>query len=70
MRFPFWRVLVAIIFGTGLYSTWVRFAEGLAASSYLSDRMPWGLWVGFNTLCGVGLSAGGFDPSSGPTGRG
>jgi len=60
MRFPFWRVLVAMIFGAGLYSTWVRFAEGLAASTYLSDRVPWGLWVGINTLCGVGLSAGGF----------
>jgi len=60
MRFPFWRILVAVIFGAGLYSTWVRFAEGLAASTYLSDRVPWGLWVGFNTLCGVGLSAGGF----------
>jgi Ni/Fe-hydrogenase subunit HybB-like protein len=26
----------------------------------LSDTYPWGLWVGFDILCGVGLAAGGF----------
>ena len=26
----------------------------------LSDALPWGLWVGFDILCGVGLAAGGF----------
>lgn len=56
----FWRVLVAGIFAAGLYATWVRFFEGLAASTNLSNPVPWGLWVGLNTLCGVGLSAGGF----------
>src|SRR5574341_1174498 len=56
----FWRVLVTAIFAAGLYSTWVRFFHGLQASTNLSNPMPWGLWVGLNTLCGVGLSAGGF----------
>ncbi len=56
----FWRVVVAAIFAAGLYSTWVRFFEGLQASTNLSNPVPWGLWVGLNTLCGVGLSAGGF----------
>ena len=26
----------------------------------MTDPQPWGLWVGLGTLCGVGLSAGGF----------
>ncbi len=56
----FWRVLVTAIFAAGLYSTWVRFFQGLQASTNLSNPVPWGLWVGLNTLCGVGLSAGGF----------
>jgi Ni/Fe-hydrogenase subunit HybB-like protein len=56
----FWRLLVTAIFAAGLYSTYVRFFQGLAASTNLSNTVPWGLWVGLNTLCGVGLSAGGF----------
>ena len=33
---------------------------GLGASTNLSDRFPWGIWIGFDILCGVGLAAGGF----------
>ncbi|MHC5051858.1 MAG: NrfD/PsrC family molybdoenzyme membrane anchor subunit, partial [Planctomycetota bacterium] len=33
---------------------------GLGSVTNLSDRYPWGLWVGFDLLCGVGLAAGGF----------
>jgi Ni/Fe-hydrogenase subunit HybB-like protein len=32
----------------------------LGASTNLSDRFPWGLWIGFDVLCGVMLAAGGF----------
>jgi len=63
LRFPkitLWRVLVALIFAAGLYATYARFLMGFAASTNLSDSVPWGLWVGLGTLCGVGLSAGGF----------
>jgi Ni/Fe-hydrogenase subunit HybB-like protein len=63
LRFPkitLWRVLVTLIFATGLYATYARFLQGFAASTNLSDAVPWGLWVGLGTLCGVGLSAGGF----------
>lgn len=59
-----WRVIVAVIFATGLYATYVRFFEGFRASTNLSDQMPWGLWVGLGTLCGVGLSAAGFGISA------
>jgi Ni/Fe-hydrogenase subunit HybB-like protein len=63
IRFPkitMWRAIVAIIFGAGVYSTYARFALGFQQSTHLSDPQPWGLWVGLGTLCGVGLSAGGF----------
>lgn len=50
---------VAIILA-GLYSTYVRFFHGLGASTNLSDKFPWGIWIGFDVLCGVGLAAGGF----------
>ena len=59
-RFGFWRVLFVAIMLAGAYSTWVRFAHGLGAATNLSDRFPWGLWIGFDVLCGVGLAAGGF----------
>jgi Ni/Fe-hydrogenase subunit HybB-like protein len=32
----------------------------LGASTNLTDDFPWGLWIGFDMLCGVGLAAGGF----------
>src|SRR2546421_4130792 len=63
IKFPqltMWRVLVALIFAAGLYATYSRFLQGFHASTNLTDPQPWGLWVGLGTLCGVGLSAGGF----------
>ena len=63
-QFTMWRVIVGIIFVTGMYATYIRFFEGFRASTNLSDQMPWGLWVGLGTLCGVGLSAAGFGISA------
>jgi Ni/Fe-hydrogenase subunit HybB-like protein len=63
LRFPkitLWRVIVAVIFVAGLYATYARFALGFSQATHLTDPQPWGLWVGLGTLCGVGLSAGGF----------
>ena len=40
--------------------TVLRFTRGLGAVTNLSDRFPWGLWIGFDVLCGVGLAAGAF----------
>lgn len=59
-RITLWRVIVGLIFAAGLYATYARFALGFAQSTHLTDPQPWGLWVGLGTLCGVGLSAGGF----------
>jgi Ni/Fe-hydrogenase subunit HybB-like protein len=59
-----WRVLGLICLSAGLYSGVLRFTRGLAGSTHLSDAFPWGLWIGFDVLCGVGLAAGGFTLSA------
>lgn len=59
-QITFWRAVLVILLGLGLYATYVRFAQGLGAATNLSDQFPWGLWIGFDILCGVGLAAGGF----------
>lgn len=59
-KITFWRAVLVAILATGFYSTLVRFTQGLGAATALSDRVPWGLWIGFDVLCGVGLAAGGF----------
>ncbi len=59
-KITMWRAIVALIFAAGIYATYARFALGFKAATNLTDPQPWGLWVGLGTLCGVGLSAGGF----------
>ena len=60
MRFTFWKAVFLVIMVVGIYCTFVRFLGGLGASTNLSDQFPWGLWVGFDVMCGVMLAAGGF----------
>jgi Ni/Fe-hydrogenase subunit HybB-like protein len=59
-KLSFWRVVATLLLAAGAYSTVVRFYWGLGSSTNLSDGFPWGLWIGFDVLCGVGLAAGGF----------
>jgi len=62
--FSFWGLLATVFILFGAYSLYVRFTEGLGAVTNLSDQFPWGLWIGFDILCGVGLAAGGFTISA------
>jgi len=59
-RLTFWKLTFLLLMAAGLYATVVRFTQGLGAATNLSDRFPWGLWIGFDVLCGVMLAAGGF----------
>jgi Ni/Fe-hydrogenase subunit HybB-like protein len=62
-RFPkltFWRAVLVLVLAAGFYSTVLRIFRGLGAVTNLSDQFPWGIWVGFDVLCGVGMAAGGF----------
>ena len=60
LKLTFWRALLAVILLAGFYAAVVRFTRGLGAATNLSDLFPWGLWIGFDVLCGVMLAAGGF----------
>ncbi len=56
----FWTWLFGAILAAASVVTVLRYWKGLGAVTNLSDRFPWGLWVGFDVLCGVALAAGGF----------
>ncbi len=60
---PF-NVVAGVIVVIGLVLTVLRFTGGLAAVTNLSDYNPWGIWIGFDLLCGVALAAGGFVTSA------
>jgi Ni/Fe-hydrogenase subunit HybB-like protein len=59
-KITIWRAILAVILLSGLYATYLRVVYGLGGATNLSDKFPWGLWIGFDVLCGVGLAAGGF----------
>lgn len=59
-RLTFWKLVFLFLMAAGLYATFIRFTQGLGASTNLSDRFPWGIWISFDVLCGVMLAAGGF----------
>jgi Ni/Fe-hydrogenase subunit HybB-like protein len=59
-RFTFWKAVFVVIMVAGIYASYVRFRYGLGASTNLSDQFPWGIWIGFDVMCGVMLAAGGF----------
>jgi Ni/Fe-hydrogenase subunit HybB-like protein len=62
-KFPkitFWRAVFAAILLSGMYATYLRVRYGLGGATNLSDKFPWGVWIGFDVMCGVALAAGGF----------
>jgi Ni/Fe-hydrogenase subunit HybB-like protein len=56
----FWTYLFGVIVAAGAVVTVLRYWKGLGYVTNLSDKFPWGLWIGFDVLCGVALAAGGF----------
>jgi len=58
------NVIAGIIVIFGLIATVMRFTGGLGAVTNLSDYNPWGIWIGFDLLCGVALAAGGYVTSA------
>jgi Ni/Fe-hydrogenase subunit HybB-like protein len=55
-----WDAVIAVILAVGIPVLIYRFAFGLGAATHLSQATPWGLWIGFDMLCGVALAAGGY----------
>ena len=60
---PF-NVITALILAGGAAILGLRFTQGLAATTNLTNNYPWGLWIGFDVMSGVALAAGGFVISS------
>ena len=54
------NIISAIILAVGLVITVIRFTVGIGSVTNLSDVQPWGMWIGFDLLCGVCLAAGGY----------
>lgn len=60
---PF-NVVAGIILLVGAVITILRFTKGIGAVTNLDNNNPWGLWIGFDLMCGVALAAGGYVTSS------
>ena len=54
------KAMLWSLVGAAAVVTVARFWHGLGATTALSDRTPWGLWIGFDVMGGVALAAGGF----------
>ena len=54
------NMITAVILVVGFVLTFIRFTQGIGSITNLSDTMPWGMWIGFDLLCGVCLAAGGY----------
>lgn len=54
------KSILWFIVGAAAVVAVARFYRGLGASTAMTDTTPWGLWIGFDVLCGVALAAGGF----------
>lgn len=53
-------LVAGVIIAIGIPLIAWRFLFGLASVTNLSQETPWGLWIGFDMLCGIALAAGGF----------
>jgi len=53
-------LILLVILGMGAGTILLRFFYGIGSVTNLSDRFPWGLWIGFDVMGGVALAAGAF----------
>jgi len=60
---PF-NIIAGIIVIAGLIVTVMRFTGGIGAVTNLDNNNPWGIWIGFDLMCGVALAAGGYTTSA------
>jgi Ni/Fe-hydrogenase subunit HybB-like protein len=58
--FSRFNIVAGSIILVGLWLTYLRFTGGLGAVTNLDQNNAWGIWIGFDLLCGVALAAGGY----------
>jgi len=59
-RITGFRLLLILFVLTAVVVSLYRFIFGLGSVTNLNDQWPWGLWIGFDLLCGIALAGGGF----------
>ena len=52
--------VLAVILVLAAVAIVIRYVQGLGAVTNLSNPFPWGLWIGFDVLAAIALSAGAF----------
>ena len=60
LNLTLWQWVFLLLTLGAMYATYLRVVYGLGGVTNLNDHFPWGIWIGFDILCGVGLAAGGF----------
>lgn len=58
------NIISLLIIAAGLVVFVLRFVIGIGGVAAIDDNNPWGIWIGFDLLCGVALAAGGYTCSS------
>ncbi len=56
---PFNMISIPIIL-VGLVLIVIRFIYGIGSITNLDQNTPWGIWIGFDVVCGVALAGGAF----------
>lgn len=54
------RLIMIALAGLAVAIAIWRLFVGLGPTTNLNDQWPWGLWIGFDVLCGVALAGGGY----------
>ncbi len=63
-KLTLFNIITGVILIVGLILTVLRFTKGIGAVTNLDNNNPWGIWIGFDLLCGVALAAGGYVTSA------
>lgn len=56
---PF-NIVTSMLMAAAAVIITVRFVNGLGSVTNLSQRVPWGLWIGFDVMAGVALAGGAY----------
>jgi len=59
-RIPVGVIVLVTLVALGLLAAVTRYLRGFGMTTDLADGRPWGIWISFDLLCGVALSAGAF----------
>jgi Ni/Fe-hydrogenase subunit HybB-like protein len=59
-RLPVASAVLAALFGLGVLAALFRWIDGFSRMANIGDLRPWGIWIGFDLLVGVAISAGAF----------